>query len=296
MRLDILYLAPQFIIYFTMTILPFIIALPIVLTDRVNVLDQDVAFVGLQNFVTVWLPPIVDDFLPAVGRTALFTIINYGMIYVFGMSLALMMYEFRRNRFQRPLFVIIYLPYMMSGVGVGLLISMLFARDTGSINLLLQTLGVIQDPIDLRGAVTTTVALPLIVGWRFAGYNMAIFLSGLMTIPEETIEASVIDGATYLQRLRHIYFPQMMSSILIATIFCIIGSFGIVDEPIGMGGLYANKNAEFLSIVLLNYGFGSASGVSGTLSQAIAMSLTVYFPLFIVAFFLTRRQKKAANL
>lgn len=48
-------------------------------------------------------------------------------------------------------------------------------------------------------------------GWRYAGLNMAFFLGGLMGIPTDSIEASIIDGANYWQKLRYIYIPQIYS-------------------------------------------------------------------------------------
>lgn len=293
--MDVLFLAPQLILYIALTLVPFVIALPIVLTDRVDFLDQTVSFVGLKNFVALFSLPIRDVFLPALSRTAVFVALNYAMVYLFGMSLALIMFE-ARTRLAQPFFVVLFLPLMLSGVGAGMILTMLFARDSGTINLLLLKLGVIGEAFDIKNPAATAVTLPLMVGWRYAGYNMALFLSGLLGIPQETIDASVVDGAGYWQRVRYIYVPQMVPAIVMATIFALIGSVGIFDEPVGMGGLFANRSAEYFAIVLYKFGFGggasSSSPQSGTLAQAVAMSLTVYLPLIVVAFFLTRLQKK----
>ena len=71
---------------------------------------------------------------------------------------------------------------------------------------------------------------------------MAIFLSGLLGIPVDTIDAARIDGAGYFRRLWYIYIPQIVPSIAIATILCLVGSFGIFDEAVGFGALYGNLN------------------------------------------------------
>jgi ABC-type sugar transport system permease subunit len=293
LKYDLIYAAPQLILYITLTIVPFILAVPLMFTNQLSVADPTFEFVGVRNFVNIFQAPIVDRFLPAVRRTAVFTVLNYCMVFLFGMPLALLMYEFDKSPLRRPYFVIIYMPFIMSGVGVGMMMGMLFSRDSGSLNLLLLHLGWIEEPIDIKNPSTTAVLLPLLVGWRYAGFNMAIFLSGLLTIPRDTIDAAEIDGCTYLQRFWHVYVPQMLPSILIASIFCMIGSFGVVDEPVGMGGLYANPNAEFLSVLLLKFGFGTGS--QGTLSEAVTMSMTVYVPLFVVAFFITQFQQRKAR-
>ncbi len=281
--MDILFVTPQFVLYFALTILPFFVALPIVLTDRVSLLDLSAKFVGFANVSKILHEPIRSVFLPAAGRSALFTIINYGMVYLFGLTLALLMYEMT-SKMQRGFFVVIYMPYMVSGLGIGMLLVMLFSKDTGSMNLLLLKLGIVKESIDIKQPGIATLAVALLVGWKYAGFNMALFLSGLLSIPSDTIDAAKVDGVSYAQRLRYIYFPQMIPSIMIATIFCLIGSFGVFDEPMGMGAQYGVKSIEYLSIVIYRFGFMQ----NANLAQGIAMSLTVYFPLIVVAYFVTR--------
>lgn len=292
---DISFCAPQLILYTIFTLLPFVIAIPLVLTDYANFLDNNVAFVGLKNFKAIFQPPIIEQFLPALGRTAVFTFINYSTLFILALPLALLMYELN-SRIKSAFFTVIFLPLMLSGVGLGMILSMLFSVDSGSINLLLLKLGMIKKAIDIRNTGVTSIILPLMVGWRYAGYNMAIFLSGLLSIPSETVEAAVVDGVNYWQRLRYIYLPQIIPSIAITTILCLLGSFGTFDECIGLGALQGNQSAFYLSIMIYKMGFSSAGGggtaQAGTLSQGVAASLVVYLPLLLIAFILNKVQKK----
>jgi len=289
---DIAFLGPQFILYFTLTILPFLISIPIVFTDRIGFIDNNIDFIGINNFLNIFRPPLVNSFLPAVKRTAIFMFLNYATVYIFGMSLALLMYE-TKSKWRKPFFTVIYLPYMISGLGVGMLLSLLFSRDTGSINLMLTNFGIMDTALDIKNPSVSAWAFPAMVGWRFAGFNMAIFLGGLLSIPSETIDASRVDGANYIQRLWHIYFPQMFASIMITTVLCLIGSWGIFDEAIGMGGLTSNESVRFLSILIFKIGFsGGEASQTGTLAQAVTMSLVVNIPLIIIGILLTGLQKK----
>ena len=290
--MDIFFVAPQFILYFGLTILPFFVALPIILTDRLSFVDETVHFVWFQNFVNIFRKPVADEFIPAVIRSAVFTIVNYGTVWLFGMTLALLMYELT-SRVRRGFFTVIYMPYMVSGLGIGMMLIMLFSRDTGSANLILLRLGLLEKALNIKDPTVSTFALPLLVGWRYAGFNMALFLSGLLSIPTDTIDAARVDGVNYRQRFRHIYLPQMIPSIIIASILCLIGSFGLFDEPMGMGATYGNQSVQFLSIVIYRFSFGShQAGHAGTLAEAMTMSVTVYLPLFVAAYFLTRLQKR----
>jgi ABC-type sugar transport system permease subunit len=273
-------------LYLVFTIIPFFVAIPILFTDRLTFFDNTVNYVGLANFTEIFIEAstTAKDFWPALARTVRFTILNYAMVYVFGLTLALLMYEVG---FRGGFFTIIYLPMMLSGLATGFVATMLFSQSTGTLNLLLLELGWIQNPIDLKLPTGTTVILPILVGWRYAGFNMAIFLSGLMAIPRETIEAAVVDGASYWKRLIHVYFPQMMPSFIIATIFALIGSFSIFDELIAMGALYGNQEAHFLSILFFRYGFSQ-----GRLALGMTLAMQVGIPLVILGVLLQRLQKR----
>lgn len=283
---DYVFLAPQLILYLALTILPFFVAVPILFTDRLSFFDIGVDYVGLENFAEIFKEgsSTAKEFWPTLERTVRFTILNYVMVYVFGLTLALLMYQVG---FRGGFFTIIYLPMMLSGLATGFVTRMLFSRATGTVNLLLLELGWLQNPIDLKLPTGTTVILPILVGWRYAGFNMAIFLSGLVSIPRETIEASIVDGASYWQRLSRVYFPQMVPSFIIATIFCLIGSFGIFDELIAMGALYGNRQAIFLSVLFFEYGF-----LRHRLAMGMTLAMEVGIPLVILGVLLQRLQKR----
>lgn len=282
---DWLFILPQLSLFVALTILPFVVGLPTVFTDRLSFTDTDVAYVGFDNFMKIFNEPgVKDEFFPALARSARFTALNYLMVFIFGLSLALLMYEVG---FRGGFFTIIYLPMMLSGLAVGFIATMLFARSTGTVNLLLMELGIIDKPFDIKTSSGITFILPLLTGWRYAGFNMAIFLAGLLTIPPETIEAAIVDGASYMQRLIFIYFPQMIGAFLIATIFCLIGSFNIFDELVALGALYGNQEARFLSIVFFNYGFNT-----GRLAVGLTMALQLGIPLFIIGVMLQRLQRR----
>lgn len=282
---DLAFLTPQLVLYIGLTIAPFFIAVPVLFTDRNTFMDNDVHYVGLDNFVRLFRDDTtMQDFFSALFRTVRFTVLNYVAVYLFGMTLALLMYEIG---FKGGFFTVIYLPMMISGLALGFMVVMLFSRSTGTLNLLLLQLGWIKEPVDIKLASGITVILPLMIGWQYAGFNMALFLSGLLSIPRETVEAAIVDGASYLQRLFRVYFPQMMPSFIIATIFCLIGSFGVFDQLVALGGLYMNPEAEFLSILLFMYGFSRER-----LALGMTLALEVGIPLLVGGLLLQWLQKR----
>lgn len=292
-RDELVFFLPQFVIYITFTLLPLLVAIPIIFTDRVNFIDPEVSFIGLRNFMEIFRAPIVGVMLPALARTAIFTGVTFLNIFIIGLPLALIVFEFK-SRLNGPFFTVVYMPYVTAPIGVGILLTMLFSLDSGTMNLLLLKLGILDNPINIVEEEVARWALPLMVGWRNAGFNMAILLSGLLTISDESIEASLVDGASYWQRLTRIYVPQIIPSIVIATIVTLLRSFGNFDIPVGFGGLRGNRSAYFLSVMLYQMGFGGAATQTATLAHAVTISFVVYLPLVIVAIALNRIQRRFA--
>ena len=282
---NILLISPQLILFTLLVLVPLIAGVPLLFTDRSSFMDPDVRYVGFENLTRIFTDRQLSAvLLPAIGRTAQFTLFNYLMVYAIGLPLALLMYEIG---FRGGFFSIVYLPRMISALALGYMAIALFAESTGSVNLFLLERGWIERPINIKVGNTLTIGLPIFVGWKTAGYNMAIFLAGLLSIPRETIEAAIVDGASYWRRLIHIYFPQMSPSFIIVTIFCLTGSFQTFDLLLPMGALTGNREAEFVSIVFYKYAFST-----GRMALGMALSVQVLLPLVFVAIGLQRLQKR----
>ena len=282
---DWLLMAPQLILFVGLTLVPFIVAIPMLFTDQLSFQDVGIEWAGTSNFTRLFTDPNIQaEYLPSLQRTLLFVTTNYLMVYVFGLTLALLIYEIG---FHGWFFTIVYLPMMVSGLAIGYMATMLFARSTGTVNLMLGEWFGVKNLIDIQNPSFTAVMLPVMIGWRYAGFNVAIFLAGLLAIPVETIEAATVDGASYWQRLWRVYFPQMLPSFIIATIFCLIGSFGVFDELIPLGALSSNHEAKMLSVLFFSYAF-----TSNRLALGLTLTLQTFLPLVIIALLLQRLQRR----
>ncbi|HET6443574.1 MAG TPA: sugar ABC transporter permease [candidate division Zixibacteria bacterium] len=285
MMRDMAFISPQLILFTLLTIIPFLVAIPYLFTDMSQFNDPQINPVGLKNFTAIFDDPSVQaDYFPALRRTIVFVLLNYTTVFIFGLSLALLMYEVG---FNGGFFTVVYLPLMVSGLAVGYLAVMLFSRESGTVNLLLMELGLIEKGIDIYSPRGTAFILPAMVGWRYAGFNMAIFLAGLLAIPKETIEAAIVDGASYWQRLWRVYFPQMWPSFILATTMALIGAFAVFDELVAMGALYVNPEAKLLSILFFTYGFQVER-----LSMGMTLAVETFLPLVILGIALQRLQRR----
>lgn len=125
--------------------------------------------------------------------------------------------------------IVIFLPYAIPGVVAILMWGFLYSNNFGLAAAINDWLG--SDVLLPFSPKWIMFSLGNIVTWQFAGYNMLIFYSALKTIPADLYEAAEIDGARGWQVTKAIKLPALRGSIVIATVFSIIGSFQHFTEP-----------------------------------------------------------------
>jgi multiple sugar transport system permease protein len=123
------------------------------------------------------------------------------------------------------------------------------------------------------------------VVWKVVGFGMLLFVAAIQAISADVIEASLIDGATYWQRVRMIYLPLTARTVLLVTLISAIGSMLAFDQfyimtlggPIGQTftAVYWMYQSSFISFKL---GYGDAQAVILTviimIGAAIQIALT----------------------
>jgi len=183
------------------------------------------SFVGLANYVTAFQDP---SFWDGFGRVFGFLLIQVPVMLLLAMVAALAIDSARL--YATGLFrVVIFLPYAVPAVVAVLMWGFLYSDNFGLTASINDWLGhAVLQPF-ARQWVTASIGN--IVTWEYVGYNMVIFYSALRTIPTELYEAAEIDGARGWQVVRAIKLPAIRGAIVIATIFSIIGSFQLFNEP-----------------------------------------------------------------
>jgi multiple sugar transport system permease protein len=86
-----------------------------------------------------------------------------------------------------------------------------------------------------------------IVTWEFVGYNMLILYSALRTVPQSLYESAEIDGAGQFRIITAIKLPAIRGAIVVATIFSVIGSFQLFNEPSILQPLAKNAITTFFT-------------------------------------------------
>ena len=123
----------------------------------------------------------------------------------------------------------IFLPYAVPAVVATLMWGFMYGTRFGLVGDINDAFGVtLPDPLS---ADLVLASIGNIVTWEFVGYNMLIFYSALRVIPHSLYEAAEIDGAGQFRVITAIKLPAIRGALVIATIFSIIGSFQLFNEP-----------------------------------------------------------------
>ncbi|UJP09224.1 sugar ABC transporter permease [Microbacterium sp. KUDC0406] len=183
------------------------------------------AFVGLDNYVAALTDP---QFWEAFGRVLLFLVVQVPIMLALALGAALAIDSGRLRG--APFFrILVFLPYAVPAVVAVLMWGYIYGDQFGLTANINEVLGF--ELITPFAREWMLVSIGNIVTWEFVGYNMLIFYSSLKTIPSELYEAAAIDGAGQWRIVSAIKIPAIRGALVIATIFSIIGSFQLFNEP-----------------------------------------------------------------
>lgn len=182
-------------------------------------------FVGLDNYAQA----LGDDrFWTSLTRVSLFLLVQVPIMLGIALLVALALDSGRL--YGRDFFRIsIFLPYAVPAVVATLMWGFMYGNRFGLVSDINDALGVsLPNPLSPDLVLTS---IGNIVTWEFVGYNMLIFYSALRVIPHSLYEAAEIDGAGQFRVITAIKLPAIRGALVIATIFSIIGTFQLFNEP-----------------------------------------------------------------
>ena len=184
-------------------------------------------FVGLKNYVELTGDPV---FRKVVWNSAVFTVASVTVKLMIGLLMALSLHKALFAR--RLVRGILLLPWVVPTVITALAWHWMFDALRGFINVSLETLGLIGEPIAWLGQPATAMMAVVVVNiWRGFPFFGVSLLAGLQAIPADLYEAAAVDGASATQRFRHVTLPGLRPVIfvttLISTIFT-LNDFNIV--------------------------------------------------------------------
>jgi multiple sugar transport system permease protein len=225
-------------------------------------------FAGLANYKQALSD---SQFWTAFERVALFLVVQVPVMLLLALAVGLALDSARL--YWTPLYRLgIFLPYAVPAVVAALMWGFMYGTQFGLIGDLDRVLHT-----TLPNPFSNTLVLPAIgniVTWEFVGYNMLIFYSALRVIPGELYEAAQLDNASSWRVIWHIKLPALRPAIMIATVFSIIGSFQLFNEPNILKPLSPDTISSFFTPNMYAYNL-SFAGQEYNYSATIAIVMGV---------------------
>lgn len=243
-------------------------------------------WVGFQNFRYLFSNNM---FMQAFRNTLILG--AYRLIFVFPVPIifALMLNEMKLPFVKKFLQTVIYLPHFISAVIAASLVTTFLSPDYGIINDVIRMLGGEPTYFLIEKSYFRIIVI-LAQIWKGAGWGTIVYLAALAGVDGEVLEASIIDGATRIQRIIFINIPSIMSVVVIMFILA-VGSIISSDFEMILN-LYnplVYETGDVLDTYIFRVGLQAQGRNMFSASTAANMFKSV------VAFFLIALTNKAAS-
>ena len=233
----------------------------------------NLTFGGAANYLRILKDP---TFKQCLFNTFFYLIIQVPVMLVLALALASMLNN-KHLRFKGLFRTAIFLPCATSLVSYAMIFRSMFSND-GFINTVLRGFG--MNPIMwFANAWTARAVIIIALIWRWTGYNMVFYLSGLQNIEYSVYEAAKIDGASPVQSFFKITVPLLKPTILLTTIMSTNGTLQLFDESLNLTNGGPGKSTMTLSHYIYNTSFVQ----SPNFGYAAAMSIIVLIMVAILA-------------
>ncbi|MGY5047972.1 carbohydrate ABC transporter permease [Streptomyces sp. 900105755] len=227
------------------------------------------------------------EFWSSIGRIGLFGIVQVPVMLFVALIIALLLDTplLRAKGFFR---IVAFMPYAVPGVIAAIMWSYLYSPQLSPVVDLLNGVGLHPDFLG-PGAVLWSAAN--VSTWLWTGYNMLIMFSALQSIPQELYEAAKLDGASNWTIAWRVKVPIIAPSIVLTTVFSIIGTLQLYAEPAVLRQISSNISSTFTPNMLA---YTVASG--NNYQQAAAISVVIAVITFVLSFGFMRLTSKKAGL
>jgi multiple sugar transport system permease protein len=234
--------------------------------------------IGFDNYVALFTN---ESYFRSFKNTIIFAAMYVPGVLVISLLVAVLMN--RKIRGVSIFRTVYFLPAVTSAVATALVWNMIYGKDTGILNIFLESIGL--NPVCWLCRDNAMLSVVIVNVWGAIGEGMIIFLAGLTAIPREYYEAATVDGANRAQQFFRITIPLITPSIFFQALISAINAFQAYDYiymltrrgqgdstvPVAVFSIYRNAFNFF------KMGVASAQAIQLAVLVAIFMGLLLIF-------------------
>lgn len=236
-------------------------------------MGNNLQYSGLKNYTRLLTDA---TFKKAVGNTFLYLIVQVPIMIILALFISVLLND-KALKFRGFFRTAIFLPCVTSLVAYSIVIKSIFASD-GLVNKLFMALHIMQEPIQwVTDPFWAKILIIVAITWRWTGYNMIFYLSGLQNIDPYVYEAADIDGASAFKKFTSITVPLLKPIILFTTITSTIGTLQLFDEVVNITkGGPANATITISQYIYnLSFKFSPNFGYAAAVSYVIVVMIII---------------------
>ncbi|QQE80477.1 carbohydrate ABC transporter permease [Alicyclobacillus sp. SO9] len=281
-RLSILtFVLPGFLLYGIFFLVPTVSSLALSMTNW-GATSKHIVFVGLKNFIEM----IGSD---TIFRSAVVDSLEFSItvvVFQTALALAFALLLVRNTRLNIMYRSIYFFPTIIASVSVAFIWQYMFDPTVGWVNHFLNIIGLSNLTQNwLGGQHIAIFSLAFIQFWMHTGQVMLLYIVGLQAIPRDLYEVGEIEGAGPWQRFRHITWPLLAPSAIIAVVYTTIQSFKVFDLVIATTNGGPGDATEVFPVYIYqeaftNYQYGYAE--AGAVLFLIMMILVTVIQFLII--------------
>ena len=217
-------------------------------------------------------------FVQSVTNTLTYLIVQVPIMLVLAVIFATLLNN-KDLKFRGLFRTCIFLPCATGLVAYSMIFRTLFTYD-GMVNALLMNIGILSEPINwLNDPFYAKVVIIVGLVWRWTGYNMIFYLSGMQSIDYSIYEAARIDGANQFRQLVNITIPLLKPIILVTAIMSTNGTLQLFDESVNL----TRGGPANMTITMSHYIYNTMFTKNPNFGYAAAMSFVILIMVAILS-------------
>lgn len=253
---------------------------------KLNMPNQTPAFVGLSNYIKM----LSDTMLHiSTVNTVVFALVSVTLEVVLGLMVAMVICSDKLwSRVATSIFMI---PMIMAPVAIGTLWRMIMDPSTGVLNYFLSLLGI--SPVQwLADPTMAKVSVLLVNVWQLTPWVTVICSAGLKALPQDCIQAALVDGATPRQIFWKVVLPLLKPVLVIVVMMRFTDAFKVFDTVYTMTNGGPGTATEMLPNFIYKQGLRYYdAGYAAALAIVFVLTMAL-----ITLFFLHLRKKEEENV
>lgn len=251
--------------------------IPFILAVIESLTREGKGFVGLDNYVRALGNPLLYD---SLRQTAIYALVAVPSEILLGLGLALLVHRtIRSAAVKATIYILAIIPMVIPQVAAGVVFRLIYAPEYGILSVILEQLGLIDQPIYWLSVPALAIfSVASVDIWQWLPFVYLVLFAGLQTVPQETVEAAQVDGASSWSQFRHIEFPYIRPLVLLVLFFRIADVLRVFDHVFILTGGGPGATTQFVSLYLYRIAFKfSDLAQASALAVMMMIAMTIFF-------------------